>query len=29
MNGRRVQQADLSNGDVILVGRVLLRYLEI
>lgn len=29
VNGRRVQQADLSNGDVIVVGRVLLRYLEI
>lgn len=29
VNGRRVQQADLSNGDVIVVGRVVLRYLEI
>jgi pSer/pThr/pTyr-binding forkhead associated (FHA) protein len=29
VNGRRVQQADLGNGDVILVGRVLLRYLEV
>lgn len=29
VNGRRVQQADLSDGDVIVVGRVLLRYLEI
>ena len=29
VNGRRVQQADLRNGDVILVGRVLLRYLEV
>ena len=28
-NGRRVQQADLSDGDVIVVGRVVLRYLEI
>ena len=29
VNGRRVQQADLTNGDVIVVGRVVLRYLEI
>ena len=29
VNGRRVQQADLSDGDVIVVGRVLLRYLEL
>lgn len=29
VNGRRVQQADLHNGDVIVVGRVVLRYLEI
>lgn len=29
VNGRRVQQADLSNGDVIVLGRVVLRYLEI
>ncbi|HEX5852487.1 MAG TPA: FHA domain-containing protein [Solirubrobacteraceae bacterium] len=29
VNGRRVQQADLRDGDVIVVGRVLLRYLEI
>lgn len=29
VNGRRVQQADLQSGDVIVVGRVLLRYLEI
>lgn len=28
VNGRRVQQADLSDGDVIVVGRVVLRYLE-
>ncbi len=28
VNGRRVQQADLRNGDVIVLGRVLLRYLE-
>src|SRR4051812_32956490 len=26
VNGRRVQQADLSDGDVIVVGRVVLRY---
>jgi len=29
VNGRRVQQADLSDGDVIVIGRVVLRYLEI
>jgi pSer/pThr/pTyr-binding forkhead associated (FHA) protein len=29
VNGRRVQQADLRNGDVIVVGRVVLRYLEL
>ncbi|HEX9480681.1 MAG TPA: FHA domain-containing protein [Solirubrobacteraceae bacterium] len=29
VNGRRVQQADLSSGDVIVVGRVVLRYLEL
>jgi pSer/pThr/pTyr-binding forkhead associated (FHA) protein len=29
VNGRRVQQADLSNGDVIVIGRVVLRYLEV
>jgi pSer/pThr/pTyr-binding forkhead associated (FHA) protein len=29
VNGRRIVQADLHNGDVILLGRVLLRYLEI
>jgi pSer/pThr/pTyr-binding forkhead associated (FHA) protein len=29
VNGRRVQQADLSNGDVVTLGRVLLRYIEI
>jgi len=27
VNGRRVQQADLSDGDVIVVGRVVMRYL--
>ena len=29
VNGRRIQQADLSDGDVIVIGRVVLRYLEI
>lgn len=29
VNGRRVQQADLQNGDVIVIGRVALRYLEL
>jgi pSer/pThr/pTyr-binding forkhead associated (FHA) protein len=29
VNGRRVQQADLRDGDVIVLGRVLLRYLEL
>ncbi len=29
VNGRRVQQAELCNGDVIVVGRVVLRYLEL
>ncbi|MBA3807189.1 MAG: FHA domain-containing protein [Solirubrobacterales bacterium] len=29
VNGRRVQQADLTDGDVILLGRILLRYLEL
>jgi pSer/pThr/pTyr-binding forkhead associated (FHA) protein len=29
VNGRRVQQAELRNGDVIGVGRVVLRYLEV
>ena len=29
VNGRRVQQTDLSNGDVIVLGRVMLRYLEV
>lgn len=29
VNGRRVQQADLSNGDVIVLGRVVLRYIEV
>lgn len=29
VNGRRVQQAELEDGDVIVVGRVVLRYLEV
>jgi pSer/pThr/pTyr-binding forkhead associated (FHA) protein len=29
VNGRRVVQADLQNGDVLVVGRVVLRYLEL
>ena len=29
VNGRRVQQAELRNGDVIVIGRVVLRYLEV
>ena len=29
VNGRRVTQADLRNGDVLLLGRVVLRYLEV
>ena len=29
VNGRRVQQAELSNGDVIVLGRVVLRFLDI
>ncbi|HEY4895394.1 MAG TPA: FHA domain-containing protein [Solirubrobacteraceae bacterium] len=29
VNGRRVQQADLRDGDVVVVGRIMLRYLEI
>jgi pSer/pThr/pTyr-binding forkhead associated (FHA) protein len=28
VNGRRIVQADLQNGDVLLLGRVVLRYLE-
>jgi pSer/pThr/pTyr-binding forkhead associated (FHA) protein len=28
VNGRRVQQAELRNGDVIVLGRVVLRFLE-
>jgi pSer/pThr/pTyr-binding forkhead associated (FHA) protein len=29
VNGRRIQQADLQGGDVIALGRVVLRYLEL
>jgi pSer/pThr/pTyr-binding forkhead associated (FHA) protein len=29
VNGRRVQQADLHDGDVIVLGRVVLRFLEL
>jgi FHA domain len=29
VNGRRIQQSDLSSGDVIVIGRVVLRYLEL
>jgi pSer/pThr/pTyr-binding forkhead associated (FHA) protein len=29
VNGRRVMQADLHNGDVLVLGRVVLRYLEL
>jgi FHA domain len=29
VNGRRIQQADLRDGDVIVLGRVMLRYLEV
>jgi len=29
VNGRRIVQAELHNGDVIVLGRVVLRYLEI
>jgi pSer/pThr/pTyr-binding forkhead associated (FHA) protein len=29
VNGRRIQQAELHNGDVIVLGRVVLRYLEV
>jgi pSer/pThr/pTyr-binding forkhead associated (FHA) protein len=29
VNGRRIVQADLRSGDVIVLGRVLLRYLEV
>jgi pSer/pThr/pTyr-binding forkhead associated (FHA) protein len=29
VNGRRIQQAELQNGDVIVLGRIMLRYLEV
>jgi pSer/pThr/pTyr-binding forkhead associated (FHA) protein len=29
VNGRRILQADLRNGDVLVLGRVVLRYLEV
>jgi pSer/pThr/pTyr-binding forkhead associated (FHA) protein len=29
VNGRRVTQADLKDGDVLALGRVVLRYLEV
>ena len=29
VNGRRTQQAELQNGDVIVLGRIMLRYLEV
>jgi pSer/pThr/pTyr-binding forkhead associated (FHA) protein len=29
VNGRRIVQSDLRDGDVIVLGRVVLRYLEI
>ena len=29
VNGRRISQAELRDGDVILLGRVVLRYLEV
>ncbi|MGH2865333.1 MAG: FHA domain-containing protein [Solirubrobacteraceae bacterium] len=29
VNGRRVQQAVLRNGDVVTIGRVVMRYLEL
>jgi pSer/pThr/pTyr-binding forkhead associated (FHA) protein len=29
VNGARVQQADLTSGDAILIGRVAMRYLEV
>ena len=29
VNGRRVLQMDLHNGDVLVLGRVVLRYLEV
>ncbi len=29
VNGRRIQQVDLRDGDVIVLGRVVLRYVEV
>ncbi len=29
VNGRRIAQADLSDGDVLVLGRVVLRYHEV
>jgi pSer/pThr/pTyr-binding forkhead associated (FHA) protein len=29
VNGTRIQQAELHDGDVIVIGRVMLRYLEL
>ena len=29
VNGRRILQADLQNGDVLVLGRVVLRYLQV
>lgn len=29
VNGRRVQQAELEDGDVIVIGRFVLRYLDV
>jgi pSer/pThr/pTyr-binding forkhead associated (FHA) protein len=29
VNGRRIQQVDLQDGDVVVLGRIMLRYLEI
>jgi pSer/pThr/pTyr-binding forkhead associated (FHA) protein len=29
VNGRRVERAELTSGDVLTIGRVLLRYLEV
>ncbi len=29
VNGRRVQQAELQGGDVVVLGRVVLRFLEL
>ena len=29
VNGRRIQQAELHSGDVIVLGRVVLRFLEL